>query len=78
MRVPHSKDNLRKHQNIHNRYIQHTYAVLHMVLFKLMMSTHSYLMVCVEIVKDTRWKTKIRDTLILQKRSVPAKVFLSL
>ena len=48
------KMNLREHQNIHNRYIQHTYAVLHKVLSKLMVSTHSYLMVCVGIVKDAR------------------------
>ena len=72
------KMNLREHQNIHNRYIQHTYAVLHKVLSKLMVSTHSYLMVCVGIVKDARCKTKKRDALISQKRSVPAEVFLSL
>ena len=35
-------------------------------------------MVCVGIVKDAQCKTKIRDTLILQKRSVPAEIFLSL
>ena len=72
------KMNLREHQNIHNRYIQHTYAVLHKVLSKLMVSTHSYLMVCVGIVKDARCKTKIRNTLISQKRFVLAEVFLSL
>ena len=33
---------------------------------------------CDRTVKDARWKTKIRDTLISQKRSLPVKVFLSL
>ena len=72
------KMNLRKHQNIHARYIQHKYAILKKVLSKLIVSTHSYLMLCVAIATDARCKTKTRNTLISQKRSVTVEVFLSL
>ena len=60
------------------KYIQHTYAILHKVLHKLMISTHSCLMICVRIVKDVRCKTKVRGTLISLKLSAPVEVFLSL
>ena len=64
---------------------KHTYKIhaayryySHKVLYKLIVSTHFYLMVCVRIVTDARCKTKTWDTLISQKRSVPVEVFLSL
>ena len=63
---------------MHTRYMQHTDTILHKVLYKLIVSTHFYLMVCVRIVIDARCKTKTWDTLISQKRSVPVEVFLSL
>ena len=72
--------NLGEHQNIHTRYIQHKYAFLHKMLYKLIVSTHSYVMVFDWTVKETRCKKKIRDTLISQKWSVSVvfKIFLSL
>lgn len=62
MRVLHSKMNLREHQYIPTRYIQHQYGFLHKVLYKGIVSNHSYVMVCVETVKDAQRKIKIQDT----------------
>ena len=50
--------NLGEHQNIHTRYIQHKYAFLHKMLYKLIVSTHSYVMVFDWTVKETRCKKK--------------------
>ena len=66
--------NLREYQNIHKRYIQHKCTFLHKVLYKLIVSTHFYLMVSLRTVKDAPCKATIRETLISRKRPVQAEV----
>ena len=42
----------------------------HKVVYKQIVFTYSYLMVCFQTVKDARCKVKIWDTLMSQKRPV--------
>ena len=48
------------------------------VSYKRIVITHSYLMVCVQTLKDVSWKIKILNALVSQRQSVQAEIFLSL
>ena len=72
------KMNLEEYKNLYTRYVQHKHTFLHKVFYKVILSTHSYLMVWVWTVKDARWKIKIRETLMSREWSAQAEVFLLL
>ena len=62
---------------IHDLYINILFS-LRQGLYKQIVTTHYYMMVCIRTSKNVRCKIKIRDTLTSQRWFVQAKVLLSL
>ena len=57
--------------------MQYKYTFFRKVVFKQIVFTHSYLMVCVQTEKDADGNPKIRNTLMSQKWPMQAEVLLS-